>query len=212
MSIVAITTKKGKMKLKILKLSGILLLAALVVFFGVEFFFGKQIKNQSAEVTLYYQERVKTLESELATLKAEQYAVLAVYREQIEELETELEQSRGVYTYITQGGEAELTGYTGRDKNVSVPSEINGYKVTSIGKETFHNTAVEAVILPNSIEHIGWFAFSGCANLKSVAIPSSVTTIDYGAFDGCSSLTVYCEKGSFAEKYAKSYGLQTVSE
>ena len=104
MSIVAITTKKGNMKLKILKLSGILLLAALVVFFGVEFFFGKQIKNQSAEATLYYQERVKTLESELATLKAEQYAVLAVYREQIEELETELEQSRGVYTYITQGG------------------------------------------------------------------------------------------------------------
>lgn len=198
--------------MKILRLSVFLLLSVLVIFFGAEFFLGKGSDNDAQEAALYYKARAEALESELAALRVEQYEALAVYREQVEELESELSKSRGAYTYITEDGEIILTGYTGREKNVSLPSEIDGVRVTSIGKETFKNTAVEAVILPDGIESIGWFAFSGCSNLKSIAIPSSVERIEYGSFDGCSSLTIYCEKGSFAEKYAKSYGIRAVSE
>lgn len=198
--------------MKILKSGAFLLLLALAVFFGVEFFFGEESTDESAQTALYYKERAEALESELAALRLEQYSTIAAYREQVEELESELSKSRGAYTYITEDGEAILTGYTGTEKNVSLPSEIDGVKVTSIGKETFRNTALEAVVLPDSIQSIGWFAFSGCSNLKSIAIPSSVKIIEYGAFDGCSSLTIYCEKGSFAEKYAKSYGMRVVSE
>lgn len=198
--------------MQILKLSGILLLSVLVIFFGAAYFFDKGSGEDQSESALYYKERAEALESELAALKMEQYAVLTVYREQLEELESELSKSRGSYTYITENGAVTLTGYIGREKNISLPSEIDGIRVTSVGKESFKNTAVEAVILPDGIESIGWFAFSGCANLKSIAIPSSVTRIEYGSFDGCPSLTVYCEKGSFAEKYAKSYGMRVVSE
>lgn len=198
--------------MKILKLGGVLLLSVLVIFFGVAYFLDKGSGDGQSETALYYRERVEALESELAALKMEQYATVAVYREQIEELEGELAKSKGAYTYISEDGEITLTGYTGREKNISLPNEIDGVPVTSIGKESFKNTAVEAVILPDGIKSIGWFAFSGCSNLKSIAIPSSVERIEYGSFDGCSSLTVYCEKGSFAEKYAKSYGIRAVSE
>lgn len=199
--------------MKILKLSGVLFLAVLILFLGAEMLWEKGNSGNDAEdATLYYQARVEALEGELATLKIEQYAAVAAYRERIQELETELEQVRGAYLYVVEAGEITLTGYTGKEKKISLPSEIDGIPVTAIGKETFKNTAVEAVILPDSIQSIGWFAFSGCRNLKSIAIPSSVEKIEYGSFDGCSSLTVYCEKGSFAEKYAKSYGISTVSD
>ena len=188
--------------MKILKISGLLLLVCLVIFLGVEFLMGEQSDDGSEQTLSYYQDRITALESELAAAKTEQYEALAVYREQVEALESELEEARGSYTYTADG----------KEKNVSLPKEIDGFRVISIGKETFRNTAVEAVILPEGIESIGWFAFYGCVGLRSIAIPSSVKTIEYGAFDGCTSLVIYCEKGSFAEQYAKSYGIRVVND
>ena len=189
----------------------ILLVTAVLVVLGVVFL-GDGGKEAANETALYYKERADALESELAALKQEHYAVIATYREQVEELEGELSKSRGEYLYVIENGEITLTGYSGKEKNLTLPSEIEGCPVTMIGKETFKNTAVESVILPNSIKKIDWFAFFGCSTLKSIAIPKSVERIEYGCFDGCPSLTVYCEKGSFAEQYAKSYGLRSVSE
>ncbi len=189
----------------------IVLVAVVLLFFGIKFW-GSEPKDAGSETALYYKERADALESELAALKRDHYAAIATYREQVEELEAELAKSRGAYLYVIENGEVTLTGYSGKEKNVTLPSEIDGLPVTAIGKETFKNTAVESVILPNGIKKIDWFAFFGCGNLKSIAIPKSVEKIEYGSFDGCPSLTVYCEKGSFAEKYAKSYGLKTVSE
>ncbi|MBE6662476.1 MAG: leucine-rich repeat domain-containing protein [Ruminococcaceae bacterium] len=192
--------------MKIWKLFGILLLSVLVIFFGAEFFLGKG-ESSTSDAALYYEERVRALESELATLKNEQYRAVAAYREEIRVLEAALAESRGVYLYAVANGEITLTGYTGKEKNVTLPREIDGVPVTSVGKETFKNTAVESVVLHDGIRSLGWFAFSGCLGLKSVIIPSSVEKIEYGCFDGCPSLTISCAKGSFAEKYAKSYGI-----
>ena len=189
----------------------ILLVTAALVILGIVFL-GCGEKDAVSESALYYKERAEALESELSALKQEHYAVIATYREQMEELEDELAKSRGEYLYVIENGEVTLTGYSGKEKNVTLPSEIDGFPVTVIGKETFKNPAVESVILPNSIKKIDWFAFFGCINLKSIAIPKSVERIEYGSFDGCPSLTVFCEKGSFAEKYAKSYGIRIVSE
>lgn len=198
--------------MKILKLSGLLLLVCLVVFLGIKHFAGEQSDEVSEQALSHYQDRISALESELAAVKTENYEAIAIYREKVEALECALTEARGSYTYTTEGDRATLTSYIGTEKNVSLPTEIDGFRVISIGKEVFRNSAVEAVILPSGIESIGWFAFYGCVGLRSIAIPSSVKTIEYGAFDGCTSLVIYCEKGSFAEEYAKSYGIQTVSE
>ena len=46
-----------------------------------------------------------------------------------------------------------------------------------------------AVVIPNSVEIIGEYAFSQCRALRSVNIPSRVTTIESYAFSYCKSLT-----------------------
>ena len=48
---------------------------------------------------------------------------------------------------------------------------------------------VKDLVIPNSINTIGRYAFWGCSGLTSVTIPKNVTSIGYYAFRGCSGLT-----------------------
>ncbi len=51
------------------------------------------------------------------------------------------------------------------------------------------NPRIVSVTLPNSIEYIGEYAFSGCSSLSSINIPESVYSIEQGAFSNCPKLT-----------------------
>ena len=117
---------------------------------------------------------------------------------------------QNAFQYSINNGKVTIIGYTGNDIDVVIPSNINGFPVTDIGEGAFQNSYVRSVTIPSSVRHIDWFAFSGCTALQSITIPSSVLSIDYGAFDYCpKTLTVKCEKGSYAEAYAKSWGMKT---
>ena len=60
------------------------------------------------------------------------------------------------------------------------------------------------VIIPNSVNKIGDYAFAGCTSLKSITIPSSVKSIGEGVFDRCSEeLVIKCYRNSIAEIYAR---------
>lgn len=52
-----------------------------------------------------------------------------------------------------------------------------------------YKTDILSVSMEGNITGLGFYAFSGCTNLKSVTIPESVTTIGRSAFNGCASLT-----------------------
>lgn len=43
--------------------------------------------------------------------------------------------------------------------------------------------SLREVIIPNSVESIGFQAFDGCSVLNSISIPESVTKIEYRAFE-----------------------------
>ena len=96
--------------------------------------------------------------------------------------------------------------------NVTVPSVLGGYPVTSISEfaftdctllkkviipdsvtylypNAFLNCSLTAVVIPESITAMGDAVFYGCSSLKSVNIPDSVTFIGGEAFRYCSSLT-----------------------
>lgn len=74
--------------------------------------------------------------------------------------------------------------------NVTIPSQIGGQDVTSIGERAFfYENAINSVVIPNTVTQIGTEAFSHCINLNSVNIPSSVTSIGTSVFNGCTSLT-----------------------
>ncbi len=72
---------------------------------------------------------------------------------------------------------------------LTVPSQINGKTVHSIGRYCFANcTELTSVILPDSLTSIGEGAFSGCTALRAIDIPDNLSTIGKKAFYGCSAL------------------------
>ena len=86
-------------------------------------------------------------------------------------------------------GTLAIKGYAGVDKIFTVPSEINGKKVTEIGDSVFKDCLIlTSVTIPNSVTSVGDRAFWGCANLTSITIPGSVMSIGFIAFSDCSSL------------------------
>lgn len=85
-----------------------------------------------------------------------------------------------------------IYGYTGTDKNVTVPNKLSSFTVLEIADEAFmNNKDIESVSFANAkaIDAIGEFSFAGCTSLKSVNIPSTLDKIAFASFMGCTSLT-----------------------
>lgn len=77
-----------------------------------------------------------------------------------------------------------------------------------IDKRAFENcTNMTGIVLPKSLKTIGDYAFCNCKKMLSIKIPPNVRQIGESAFKGCGKLTIYCRKGSYADTYAKKYGI-----
>lgn len=86
--------------------------------------------------------------------------------------------------------EATITGYTGTETELAIPSEIGGAKVTSVGNIAFIGCDnLISITIPEGVTSIEESAFQNCDNLENITIPESVTNIEAYAFSGCSSLT-----------------------
>ena len=91
--------------------------------------------------------------------------------------------------HVLDNGTAEITQYIGKDGTVEIPSQLDGKKVTSIGKEAFYNcTGLTSVAIPEGVTNIGDNAFYFCENLSSVTIPDGLTRIGNSSFFCCTSL------------------------
>lgn len=71
----------------------------------------------------------------------------------------------GDYSYkILSDGTAEITGYSGSDTCLTIPNEINGYTVTSIGDSAFfEHSNITSITIPDSVTSIGSEAFINTA-------------------------------------------------
>ena len=166
----------------------------------------------------YYEKLVGELQEELLNMKTELYASRVEYESRIAELEAQKAPageegsvpSHSEFQYTLQNGMAVITGYTGTEKILEIPTALDGYTVFAIGDRAFmNNTRLSSVTLPKTVTQIGWFAFSGCIALEEIYIPSTVESISYGAFQNCpSALSIACHSGSYAELYAHSYGIK----
>lgn len=93
------------------------------------------------------------------------------------------------YTVDEENGTAYVSNADMNIKNANIVSEVEGYKVTSIGESAFENsTSLTTVTIPDTITSIGKNAFTGCTAITSVTFGKSVETIETSAFSGCSSL------------------------
>ena len=79
------------------------------------------------------------------------------------------------------GGGIRITGFTGTDRAVVIPEEVNGRRIVAIGDRAFLNRQLTSVTIPNSVTSIGNEAFRD-NQLTSVTIPNSVTSIGQYAF------------------------------
>lgn len=61
--------------------------------------------------------------------------------------------------------------------------------IRSIAGGTFAYCNITEIHLPDSLEHIGEYAFGACKELKEVYIPENVKKIEGAPFAGCNSLT-----------------------
>ena len=82
---------------------------------------------------------------------------------------------------------------TGKSKSptgaLEIPATVNGYSVTSIGKNAFINcTGLTSVVIPEGVTTIGEGVFGYCDAMTSVSIPEGVTSIGKNAFYDCEVL------------------------
>ena len=85
----------------------------------------------------------------------------------------------GITYYVYSDGEVEVEN---AEKSISgaitLPKEINGYSVTSIGWCAFKDCpSLTGITIPDSVTYIGNSAFEGCTSLMGITIPASVTHI-----------------------------------
>ena len=146
--------------------------------------------------------------------------------------------TKGDFVFTVSGNSLTLTEYKGKGGAVEVPISVGGKTVTAVGPQAFaeyyDSTPDEAritkVILPSTVTTIGKNAFLECTKLsvvemigvkslgeaafwyckglKKVAVSESLRTIGQNAFGKCDNVTIYCEKGSVAEQYAKSNSMK----
>jgi hypothetical protein len=130
----------------------------------------------------------------------------------------------------------EITKYNGSDKNVVIPSEIDGYVVKAIGDRAFMNivvvkgaeatettpagqdttkcekSTIETVTIPETVTTIGDYAFaSASVNFKSVVIPGTVTTIGDYAFGYNATITWVADEEAEVEEGETRPLIETIS-
>ena len=119
----------------------------------------------------------------------------------------------GDYEYeVLEDGTVEITKYNGEGGDIAIPSKLDNYTVTAIGENAFSDNyrlenvvipegvkrienlafsdgSISGVTLPESLEHIGMWAFQDCESLYTISIPKN-TQLEERAFYGTSFKTI----------------------
>ncbi len=114
----------------------------------------------------------------------------ALLEDPIETPEPERQYS-GKFGYIVlDDGTISIEFYRGDPKELIIPDQLDGKKVTRIGDDAFTMClSTINITIPDSVTSIGNDVFFGCKALKSINIPDSVTSIGRNPFQCCDRLT-----------------------
>lgn len=119
------------------------------------------------------------------------FGIVTVMDLAVEVSATSRDATFGNYYYtVTVYDTVTITRFFG-DTNgyVTIPSTIDGYKVTKIDGGAFsYIDSITSVIIPDTITSIGGNAFYRCNNLVSVTLPDGLTEIKDYTFYCCDSL------------------------
>ena len=93
-------------------------------------------------------------------------------------------------TVTIGNGVTYIGDYAFDSSGYALTSVTIGNHVTRIGDYAFAVSAIEAVVIPNSVKTLGNGVFEACSSLKNVLIPNSVTSIGNSAFKNTGLTTV----------------------
>lgn len=103
----------------------------------------------------------------------------------------------GDFVYTVSDKKVTITEYRGSKAIVTIPSKINGLKVTTIGAASFsNNKAIKEVKVPSSVTSVQYNAFADCSKLVTVSLPEGLQVLESGAFWECGSLKEITIPGS----------------
>lgn len=77
---------------------------------------------------------------------------------------------------------------------ITIPQEVQGYKVVRIGANAFSNCNITSAIIQEGVRVIEQHAFNGCENLKKVKFPKTLTAIEEYAFVNTSLSVIHIPK------------------
>ena len=119
---------------------------------------------------------------------------------------------QGYDLQIIEGANVRIVGYEGDEDNIVIPSVIDNYTVTRIGKDAFTRLPATSVTLPSSLSVIETGAFHHMTNLDTVLMKDDTSvTVQVKAFDSCLALRKFEVRG--AEMAVNSlYGCTNVSD
>ena len=95
----------------------------------------------------------------------------------------------GVWVYDDdEDDKVAITGYTGNETDIVIPSKIDSMDVVEIGEKAFLKKDIASIKFPDTLKRIRVEAFAGCDKLISVDLPDSLRYIGSSAFQNCSNL------------------------
>lgn len=87
-----------------------------------------------------------------------------------------------------------LFAYNGKSTTVKIPEGV-----TAIMADTFIESEIKKVVMPNTITEIGFMAFNRCKDLKTIEFSKNLTFIGGGAFGHCTSIKSLILPGKIIE-------------
>lgn len=92
--------------------------------------------------------------------------------------------------YTTYEKKTVVYQYDGKtsEGEIEIPTRLGGYPVTALAKSALAGTDFTKVVLPDTLEKIGDYAFSACSQLREITIPASVEALGNGVFTQCDAL------------------------
>lgn len=95
----------------------------------------------------------------------------------------------GDFEYTLVNTVAMICSYNGKETELGLPSELDGYTVTAITGNAFaNNKTLKKITVSDTIVNIEEGAFNGCTSLEYVYIGSSVAVLQPNSFAECAAL------------------------
>lgn len=116
---------------------------------------------------------------------------------------------------LLEDGTAEITGYNGNATELTVPAEIDGAVVTSIGDYAFEYHGLTSITLPDSIVNIKANPFAHCPELTDIIVSPehpTLATINGVLFEKTERCLVCYPCAFSADSYTIPQGIRSIGD